>query len=158
MTNTKPIAVLHVEDDGIAQKCISFYLKSMPDRVFDIQCALSEDDGIAQFERGGVGLVILDYRLRHGNGLSFLRRLRHLDELVPVIVLSSESKPEISKELFRNGADAFLMKGDLTGESLIEQVREVLDRAGRWKRLGELQVGNQHRQASPVRELLAATG
>lgn len=53
---TQLITVLHVEDEGIAQRCVAFFLSTIVGRTFDIQCALSEDDGIARFERGDIGL------------------------------------------------------------------------------------------------------
>ncbi len=153
---TKPMTVLHLEDERIAQQCVAFFLNSIQERVFDIQYALSEDEGIARFQRGDVGLVILDFRLRHGNGLSFLRRLRQLDESVPVVVISGEKNSDISEILVFNGADAFLGKGDLTGESLIESVREVLDRAEKWQRQDRPYAGIEHQTWSSTRELAAA--
>ena len=83
-------------------------------------------------------MVVLDYHLVRGNGLSCLRRLRQLDPIVPVIALSGKATPEIAAELLQAGADNYLSKTDLAAEMLTGCVKDALVRADAWRKHARL--------------------
>ena len=70
------IRLLHVEDDRIQRAVIARHLSKMEDFQFATQFATTEDEAVTVFLRDDFDLVILDYHLSEGNGLSCLRRLR----------------------------------------------------------------------------------
>jgi CheY-like chemotaxis protein len=126
---TTTIRLLHVEDDMVQQRLVAFDLGKVSEYRFDITCAKSEDEAVAAFERDGADLVLLDYHLTQGNGLSVLEHIRRLDPLVPVIALSGAASPRIAAELVRAGADDFIAKGDLATQRLTASVRMALVRS-----------------------------
>lgn len=129
----RKIKLLHVEDEKVPQQIVAHMLGKIDDLEFAITVAQSEEDAMKQFEQERFELVILDYHLSQGNGLSCLRRMRERDEIVPVIALSAAATPEIAAELLRDGADLYLSKEELSDEQLAECVHSVLARADCWR-------------------------
>src|SRR5688500_346218 len=106
----RPIKLLHIEDDPTQQVLIEHFLQGMGEFKFDIIYAESEDDAVNEFKRGGIDFILLDYHLSEGDGLGCLRRIRQVDPIVPVVVVSGLATPEITAELLRFGADDYIPK------------------------------------------------
>ena len=128
MTHTA-IRLLHVEDDRIQQSLIARELTTLKDYRFEITVVASEDEVMSIFPGGFFGLVILDFHLTQGDGLSCLRYIRQLDPIVPVIVVSGVATHEIAAVLIAAGADDYLSKETLDSKILGQSVRNVLTRA-----------------------------
>lgn len=140
------IRVLHIEDDHIQQGIVSLHLLAMKECSFDVEQVAKEDEAIDAWLRGSFDLVILDYQLAEGNGISCLRRIRQFDPVVPIITVSGAASPEIAVELIEAGADDYLSKQNLTGDVLSQSVRNVITRANAFRnRYSAL------RSASPAR-------
>jgi len=133
----RTVKLLHVEDDPMQQRLTAQQLTTLPEFRFDITNAQNEDDAVAAFRTRGPELVILDYHLAQGNGLSCLHKLRQEDRIVPIIALSGQATQEIAAELLRVGADDYLSKKDLATEDLARSVRDALARADAWRRVAQ---------------------
>ena len=59
---------------------------------------------------GGIDLVLLDYRLPDGDGLTVLRRMKELSPDTPVILMTAFSTVENAVEAMRHGAYHYLNK------------------------------------------------
>lgn len=127
------LKLLHIEDDAAQQLLIGHFLESVPDYSFQIVNVDNESAALEEFEKGGVDLIILDYQLAEGDGLSCLREIRRRDPLVPVVVVSGAASPEITAELLRFGADDYLSKHDLSSALLSESVVTSFRRASEWR-------------------------
>ncbi len=123
------IRLLHVEDDQIQRLLLEHHLAVMDDFEFDIHVADSESAALDLFDGGGTEFVILDYQLRHGNGLNCLKELRRRDPIVPVVAISGVATAEIASDLLQAGADDYLNKAELTSSRLARVVREAVIRA-----------------------------
>ena len=124
----RTIHVLHIEDDAIQQLCVAHHLAAMAEFHFGITCVASEDEAVEAFPRRRTDLVILDYQLSQGNGLSCLRKLRQRDATVPIVAVSGVATPEIAGELLHAGADEYLHKHTLDSDVLARSVRHILAR------------------------------
>ena len=124
-----PTRVLHVEDSRVQLALIVHYLGTPDERKYVVTGVDTEDDAIDAFSRGGIDLVILDYKLAQGDGLSCLRHLRRLDEIVPVLAVSSTASPAIAAEVMEAGADDYVSKHSLTKQVLDEKIEKALARA-----------------------------
>jgi DNA-binding response OmpR family regulator len=122
------VKLLHVEDNLAHRRLIKHFLDSMKDFEFDVFHADSEEAAVESFQTNGIQLVLLDFHLTAGDGLSCLKRLRAIDPLVPIVALSGAASPEIASELLEVGADDYLSKQDLNRETLATAVRNVLSR------------------------------
>lgn len=123
------IQLLHVEDDPVQQRLISLNLRNVPDFQFTITRAISEEEAIHQFSSHAADIVLLDYHLSQGNGLSVLERIRAIDPLVPIIAISGQALAETASDLLRAGADDFIYKRDLTNQRLTTAIQAALQRA-----------------------------
>jgi DNA-binding response OmpR family regulator len=123
------IRLLHVEDDPIQQLLVAHQLAEISEYRFQITAAASEDDAIDLFPDGRYGLVILDYHLVQGDGVSCLRRIREIDRMVPIITVSGAASDEIAAVLISYGADDYIGKQMLESQLLRQSVRNVLTRA-----------------------------
>ena len=54
--------------------------------------------------------AILDYKLPDGDGIELLRRLRHIDPDLPVIMLTAHQDTELIVEAMKAGASDYLTK------------------------------------------------
>jgi DNA-binding response OmpR family regulator len=127
--NKTPIKLLHVEDDRIQQALIARNLGALEDFEFEITIAQSETEALDKFAAGEFELVILDYHLNEGDGLTCLRHIRNVDPMVPVITVSGVATSEIAAELICAGADDYLAKQTLDTNILGQSVRNVLTRS-----------------------------
>jgi DNA-binding response OmpR family regulator len=130
VSSSKPqrVSVLHIEDDQVQRLVMSHHLVGLPEYRFDVAYVDSEDAAVELFERRGADLVILDYQLTQGNGLSCLQRLRRRDALVPIMAVSGVATPEMAVELLHAGADEYFNKQGLDAAMLARSIRHMLTR------------------------------
>lgn len=126
------IRLLHVEDDEIQRRLLRAILDKLPQYRFQTTYAASEDTAVDAF-RAGFDLVLLDYTLTSGDGLSCLRRLRQLDNSVPIIAVSGAADADTAAELVGAGADDFFSKSALDPAALSHSLEAALARADAWR-------------------------
>jgi DNA-binding response OmpR family regulator len=144
----RTVRVLHIEDEPSEQLLVQTILSGVEQFGFEVVAVPGEEQAIAQFGPE-VELVILDYNLTEGDGLSCLRRLRQMQPRTPIIVLSGKATPEIAAELLRSGADDYFSKLDLDPEQFRQGVSDALARADAWKQ-------RQGREIGEIGRLLSA--
>ncbi|MFO0878616.1 MAG: response regulator [Gemmataceae bacterium] len=125
----RALRVLHIEDDPLQQQALALHLASLRTFRCTISQAPSEEKAIALFQSQPFDVVLLDYQLESGNGLGCLRRLRAINPIVPIVVVSGVARPEVAADLLEAGADDFLGKQNLSGERLARTITEAVARA-----------------------------
>ncbi len=125
----EPIRILHVEDDKLQRALVAHFLVVPEENKYVVTAVESEDEAVGAFQRGNVDLVLLDYQLAQGNGLSCLRQLRKLDPIVPVIAVSGIATSAVAAELIEAGADDYLSKQSLDQTILLESMQTAIARA-----------------------------
>lgn len=128
----RAIRLLHVEDDVVQRRLLAQHLKRLTDLAFDVASADSEDEALSKFA-DGFDIVLLDYHLTQGNGLTCLKRLRQREAHLPIIAISGVATPEIAAELLEAGADDYFSKENFDPEAFAKSVRSALARADAWK-------------------------
>ncbi len=115
--------VLLVEDEESFSDPLSYLLKQ---EGFEVAVAQTGPDALAEFDRGGADLVLLDLMLPGLSGTEVCRALRQRSS-VPVIMLTARDS-EIDKVVgLEIGADDYVTKPYSTRE-LIARMRAVLRR------------------------------
>lgn len=104
-TGSQKIRILCVEDDKDTCELISFLF---PD--YDVKFAHTMSDGVRSFESENFDLCILDNWLPDGSGIELCRKMRFLNETVPIVFASAAGyKADIEKAL-NAGAQEYLVK------------------------------------------------
>ncbi|GAC1326702.1 MAG: hypothetical protein NVSMB25_26170 [Thermoleophilaceae bacterium] len=85
-------------------------------------------DGLKSIETGGVGAVVLDLSLPDASGLSGLRRIRATAPAIPVLVLTGTRDDRLCAQALHEGAQDYLVKGDLEGASMARKIHDAFER------------------------------
>jgi CheY-like chemotaxis protein len=125
----RPLRVLHIEDDAFQQQIVRLHLAALPAYETTVVAVDNEQAALQAFEAQPFDLVLLDYHLLEGNGLACLRRLRAVDAIIPILVISGLTEPHVAAELLEGGADDFLSKENLVGDRLARTLTAMLARS-----------------------------
>jgi DNA-binding NtrC family response regulator len=90
---------------------------------------LAVGDGIAalsEVSKGLYGLVILDLRLPGMNGLELLKKIKEINILIPVIMLSAYGDVKSVVEAIKGGAFDFITK-PFDNDAMIRLIKSTLD-------------------------------
>ena len=100
--------VLVVDDSEGIRSYLSTLLRNWG---YKVELVSSGEDALAFIEEGGTpGLVLLDLMLPGMGGVETLERIRKLDEMLPVVILSVVSRASTIVEAMRCGAADFINK------------------------------------------------
>jgi diguanylate cyclase (GGDEF)-like protein len=123
-----PVAVLVIEDSPVDAAVVRRMLERAPGLVPTIDLAPTLDAGLAHLQRGETDVVLLDLSLPDSQGLGTFTRLAEAVPGVPMIVMSASDDEAIAEEAVRTGAQDYLVKGQVTPESLGRAIRYALER------------------------------
>lgn len=118
-----PVNVLIVEDEKEIRRFVRIALEGEGMKVFESETL---QRGLIEAGTRKPDLVILDLGLPDGDGLDYIRDLRHWSS-IPIIVLSARTGEEDKIAALDAGADDFLSKPFGVGE-LLARVRVALRR------------------------------
>jgi two-component system, cell cycle response regulator len=155
-----PLTVLLIEDSEVDAVLVSEMLaKARGLNAKMIRCDRLET-GLVELAKDGVDVVLLDLSLPDSRGLETFARVSATGPDVPIIVMSSHRDEELAVTAVRNGAQDYLMKGQVTIESLaralqygverhrllasIRGLSMVDDLTGLYNRRGFLSLGTSH--------------
>ena len=115
--------ILLVEDEESYREPLAYLLRK---EGFDVSLAATGPDALAEFDRGGADLVLLDLMLPLMSGTDVCRELRTRSQ-VPVIMLTAKDG-EIDKVVgLEIGADDYVTK-PYSSRELLARIRAVLRR------------------------------
>ena len=115
--------ILVVEDEETLSEAIGFLLSK---EGFEVSIAATGPDAIAQFDKSGADLILLDLMLPGLSGTEVCRQIR-TKSAVPIIMLTAKDS-EIDKVVgLEIGADDYVTK-PYSSRALIARIRAVLRR------------------------------
>jgi DNA-binding NarL/FixJ family response regulator len=117
------IRVLLVDDHTAVRAGLLALIRSEPG-LKPIGCCGSSSEALAASHRGGPDVVVLDYHLRDGDGLSLCRMLKRLEPAPAVVVYSAFASGRLALASIVAGADCLLEKG-APADELFEAIRVV---------------------------------
>jgi len=101
--------------------------KECPDS-FDLTHFLRLSEAEAHLAKGGVDIVLLDMGLPDGHGLDTVRRARRVAPNVPMIVLTGLDDEVLAAEAMKEGAQDYLIKGQIENRALPRALRHAIER------------------------------
>ena len=125
---TELIPVLIVEDERIILEDILHMIDWQQAGFQVVATAANGRAGCAAYQEHHPLLVIADIQMPIMDGLAMMRQLRHLDEGVSFLILSSYSEFEYAKEAVRLGTDSYLLKTELSPQLLLETLAPIREK------------------------------
>jgi two-component system sensor histidine kinase UhpB len=120
------LRLLHIEDNASDALLAQAYIRSViPDVVFDSAvriCDVTADIADA------ASCAILDLSLPDASGLEALHALRQLSPDLPIIVLTGFDDLDMGLSAIRDGAEDYLVKNFVDGDSLQRAIRYAMER------------------------------
>jgi signal transduction histidine kinase/CheY-like chemotaxis protein len=136
-----------VDDSQVDRVTYRRYLESTPNLNWNIVDCESAQEALDLCNRDCPDLILLDYLLPGTNGLELLQELtKQLGTLPVIIMLTGQGNEAVAVEARKLGVQDYLIKGDLTAQTLINTVTNALT-----ERKLQAQIARQKQQ----RELLA---
>jgi signal transduction histidine kinase len=124
----KTLQVLLVEDNaGDVRLLREMFGKERPDS-FELTHFLRMGEAEIHLAKGGVDIVLLDMGLPDGHGLDTVRRAHRVAPDVPMIVLTGLDDEALAAEAMKEGAQDYLIKGQIENRALPRALRHAIER------------------------------
>jgi signal transduction histidine kinase len=122
------LQVLLVEDNaGDVRLLHEMFSKEKADS-FELTHFLRMSDAVIHLAKGGVDIVLLDMGLPDGHGLDTVRRAHAAAPGVPLIVLTGLDDESLAAEAMKEGAQDYLIKGQIENRALPRALRHAIER------------------------------
>jgi DNA-binding NtrC family response regulator len=120
------LRLLHIEDNASDALLAQSYIRSViPDVVFDSAVRISD---VTADIAAAASCAILDLSLPDASGLEALHALRQLSPELPIIVLTGFDDLDMGLSAIRDGAEDYLVKNYVDGDSLQRAIRYAMER------------------------------
>jgi DNA-binding NarL/FixJ family response regulator len=120
------LRLLHIEDNASDALLAQSYIRSViPDVVFDSAVRISD---VTADIAAAASCAILDLSLPDASGLEALHALRKISPELPIIVLTGFDDLDTGLSAIRDGAEDYLVKNYVDGDSLQRAIRYAMER------------------------------
>ena len=112
------------ESDRIAYRRYLENSNQFEGQIIDCESA---EEALERCKMSCPDVILLDYLLPEANGLEFLQALtKQLGYLPPIIMLTGQGSEEVAVEAMKQGVKEYFVKGNLTPQTLVRSVINVL--------------------------------
>lgn len=119
MSNTEPIKILIIDDEPD----ILFTLKEICDFCgYEAITTTSGQEGLEILKKEKPHMVIVDYHMPVWDGLTTVKKMRHLNSEIPILVLTVDEQQETSDKFISVGATDFSIK-PIKAPDLISRIK-----------------------------------
>jgi len=125
---SETLRVLLVEDNPADVDLIRETLPSTGPVAFSIESEPRVSGAVARLARGGIDLILVDLGLPDSQGLETFHRLQKAAPGTPAVVLTGNSDQEAAIIAVRDGAQDYLVKGQVDADRLVRAVRYAVER------------------------------
>ncbi|MBI4662823.1 MAG: response regulator [Verrucomicrobia bacterium] len=124
----QPVKVLLVEDNPGDARLLREILEEAPRSAFELAQAESLGAALRELEPGRFGLVLLDLSLPDARGLETVTRMRKAAPDIPIVVLTGFDDEGFALDAVREGAQDYLVKGQIHHNLLVRAMRYAIER------------------------------
>ena len=122
------LRILIVEDNPADADFVQEMLSETGSASFEIESVARLFEALTRLESKDIDIVLLDLGLPDSQGLQTFHKLRNAAPDIPVIVLTGNDDQELAVAAVRDGAQDYLVKGQIGGSLLVRAVRYALER------------------------------
>jgi signal transduction histidine kinase len=126
--NEKTLQVLLVEDNAGDVRLLREMFRTEKADSFELTHLLRLSDAETHLAKGGTDIVLLDMGLPDGHGLETVRRAHAVAPGVPMIVLTGLDDEALAAEAMKEGAQDYLIKGQIENRALPRALRHAIER------------------------------
>jgi len=127
-SRTERVKLLLIEDNPSDARLIEVMLEHASDGLFDIEHVERLSAGLQRLKQGGINVVLSDLSLPDSDGLDTFARLHAQAPQIPIIVLSGLNDTNIALKAVHEGAQDYLIKGEVDGQLLVRAMRYAIER------------------------------
>jgi signal transduction histidine kinase len=142
------LRILLIEDFSGYVQLLTDTLSAYQNPPFEIESASSLKSGLKKIAGGQFDVILLDLNLPDSRGIETFVQLHQKCPQIPIVVLTGIDDQNMALQAVRNGAQDYLVKGDVDGKLLASVMRYAIER-----KRGELEL----RQANARSELLLSS-
>lgn len=132
-----PVKILLIEDNPGDARLIQEMLAEPGKADYELKNADRLSQGLERLLEGGIDVVVLDLGLPDSQGLETLGKVRAQASAMPIIVLTGLDDEVTAVEAVRQGAQDYLVKGDVDSKLLWRALRYSIERKGAEEALRE---------------------
>lgn len=125
MEPTQPRTLLLADDHGVVREGVAAYCRQLSGTKVVGQCSNGEDAARMILELNPT-FAILDLNMPKMSGLDVVRSVRKLGSSTHLIILSINRDPAVIRELFRCGADGYVLK-DGPARHIVDAINYIAD-------------------------------
>lgn len=122
------IKILLIEDVPKFARLMRELLRSSTGVKFEVEWVESLAAGLERLKRDGIDVVLLDLSLSDCKGLESFERARLLMPQIPIIVLSTQDDENMALRAVHEGAQDYLVKGQIDSYLLVRSIRYAIER------------------------------
>jgi len=122
------IRTLLIEDNPADARMIQEVLSESPETAFELEWVDGLAKGLKELKAGLVDLVLLDLHLPESHGVDTFNATRACAPSVPIVVLTGLDDRELALKVVRNGAQDYLVKGQIDNPALLRSMQYALIR------------------------------
>jgi two-component sensor histidine kinase len=123
-----PLRILLVEDNPGDVRLLQEMFATERQGSYDLTHFPRLGQALNHLAKGGVDIVLLDLGLPDENGIDTVRRVRKLAPQVPLIVLTGRDDEAAVAEAMLEGAQDYLVKGQIETRALPRALRHAIER------------------------------
>jgi signal transduction histidine kinase len=122
------IKVLLIEDNPGDARLIRELLAEANGALFHVEVAGCLADGLERIAKGDIDVILLDLYLPDSNGIDTLLRAKVQAPEVPIVVLTGLKDETVGVKAVHEGAQDYLIKGQVDGNLLMRCIRYAIER------------------------------
>ena len=124
----KSLSILLIEDSLTDADLLQETLEETGENQFDLLQVESLRDAFLALEQNSPDLILLDLSLPDGLGLDNVRKIHAAAHKIPLLVLTGLNDQQVALEAVRQGAQDYLVKGQIDGALLVRAMRYAIER------------------------------
>jgi phosphoserine phosphatase RsbU/P len=122
------VKLLLIEDNPSDARLIEVMLDHASHGLFEIEHVERLNAGLQRLAQGGINVVLSDLSLPDSEGLNTFARLHAQAPEIPIIVLSGLNDTNLALKAVHEGAQDYLIKGEVDGQLLVRAMRYAMER------------------------------
>lgn len=140
----QPLRILLLEDNPGDARLIQELLKETAENLFLVQNVTTFAQAVEVLASSPFDVLLLDLTLPDSSGLETYRSVRSRFPEIPIIIFSGNTDETTAITAVREGAQDYLVKGQIDGPALVRCIRYGIERKEFEKKIDQMRSQHQH--------------